>query len=53
MAPIEFSPGSVSGRRAAVLPGCEADRAVVWLRGAHDASTVVAVVHDHGSGDRV
>jgi anti-anti-sigma factor len=41
MAPIEFSPGSVSGRRAAVLSGGEADRGVVWLRGAHDASTVV------------
>ncbi len=43
MASIEFSSGSVSGRRPPVLSGCEADRGVVWLRGAHDASTVAAL----------
>jgi anti-anti-sigma regulatory factor len=42
MAPIEFPSGSVSCRRLAVLPGCEANGGVVWMRGGHDASTAVA-----------
>ena len=43
MPAVEFSPGSVSRRRPAVFSGCDADHSVVWVRGAHDASTVVAL----------
>jgi anti-anti-sigma factor len=37
---VEFSP---SRRRPAVFSGCDADHGVVWVRGVHDASTVVAL----------
>jgi anti-anti-sigma factor len=40
MLAVEFSP---SRRRPAVFSGCDADHSVVWVRGAHDASTVVAL----------
>ncbi len=43
MAPVEVSPRRVSPRRRPMFPGCDADHSVVWLRGAHDASTVVAL----------
>jgi hypothetical protein len=43
MAAVEFSPGSVWRGGPAVLSGCDADHGVVWVRGAHDASTVVAL----------
>ena len=43
MPAVEFSPGRVSRRRPAVFSGCDADHSVVWVRGAHDASTVVAL----------
>ena len=43
MAPVEVSPRSVSPGRRAMFSGCDADHRVVRLRGAHDASTRVAL----------
>ena len=43
MPAVEFARGSASRGPPAVFSGCEADRSVVWLRGAHDTSTVVAL----------
>ena len=43
MPAVEFAPGSVWRRGPAVFSGCDADHGVVWVRGAHDASTVVAL----------
>jgi anti-anti-sigma factor len=43
MAPIEASSGSVTRRRPAMFSSCHADGGVVWLRGGHDTSTVVAL----------
>ena len=40
MPAVEFSP---SRRRPAVFSGSDTDHSVVWVRGAHDASTVVAL----------
>jgi anti-anti-sigma factor len=37
MPAVEFAPVP------AVFSGCDADHSVVWVRGAHDASTVVAL----------
>ena len=41
MGPVEVSPESVWHRRPALLSRCDADHGVIWLRGAHDASTAV------------
>jgi anti-anti-sigma factor len=43
MPAVEFPPGSVSRGSPAVFSGCDADHSVVWVRGAHDASTVAAL----------
>jgi hypothetical protein len=43
MPAVDFSPGGVSRRCPAVFSGCDADHGVVWIRGAQDASTVVAL----------
>ena len=43
MPAVEVSAGSLLFRRPAVCSGCHADHSVVWVRGAHDASTVVAL----------
>jgi anti-anti-sigma factor len=43
MPAVEFALGSVSRGPPAVFPGCDADQSVVWVRGDHDASTVVAL----------
>ncbi len=43
MSAVEFPPGRVRRRRPAVLSGCDADHNVVWVRGAQDASTAVAL----------
>ena len=43
MPAVDFAPGSVSRRPPAVFSGCDADHSVVWVRGAQDSSTVVAL----------
>ncbi len=43
MGPVEVSPESVWHRRPALLSRCDSDHGVIWLRGAHDASTAVAL----------
>ncbi len=42
MPAVEFSAGSVLSR-CPVVSGCDAEYSVVWVRGHHDASTVVAL----------
>lgn len=39
----EFSARNVPLRRPPGFSGCDADRSVVWIRGAHDVSTVEAL----------
>jgi anti-anti-sigma factor len=43
MGPVEVSPDSVWHRPPALLSRCDADHRVIWLRGAHDASTAAAL----------
>jgi anti-anti-sigma factor len=43
MPAVEFAPRSVSRRPPAAFSGCDTDHSVVCVRGAHDASTVVAL----------
>jgi anti-anti-sigma factor len=43
MTAVEFPAGSGWHRRRAGFSGCDADHNVVWVRGAQDASTVVAL----------